>query len=333
MSFKISVIGCGNHSSLVHGPSYARYVQEHPDTVLAACCDLDESKAKAYREKFGFQKHYTDMRRMLQAEQPDAVCIVVPEHAICPTSIAVMEQGFHVLLEKPPGLTPDDTKRMIRTAEKSGVINQVAFNRRYHPMLSALKTMMAQQTDMPLQTLFYDFFRFGRTEPSFYTTAIHGIDTAKYLIGSDYKEVSFAYQDLPCAGPNVMNILLSCTFENGVIANLHFCPISGAVVERIMVNARDHTFFLRMPIWNGNDMPGEIQHMEKAKLVSSLSGLDVNPCQDMYVTDGFYAENKAFFDTVRAGTKSANDIRSALQSVEIADAIRRREAVWKRENL
>ena len=78
MSFKISVIGCGNHSSLVHGPSYARYVQEHPDTVLAACCDLDESKAKAYREKFGFQKHYTDMRRMLQAEQPDAVCIVVP---------------------------------------------------------------------------------------------------------------------------------------------------------------------------------------------------------------------------------------------------------------
>ena len=138
---------------------------------------------------------------------------------------------------------------------------------------------------------------------------------------------------MPYAGPNVMNIFLACTFENGVIAHLHFCPVSGAVIERITVNARDHTFFLRMPIWNGLDMPGELQHMKKTRLISSLSGLDVSPCHDMYVTDGFYAENKAFFDTVRAGTKSANDIRSALQSVEIADAIRRREAVWKRENL
>ena len=124
-----------------------------------------------------------------------------------------------------------------------------------------------------------------------------------------------------------MNILLDFVFENGAVAQLRFCPMTGAVLERITVNLEDHSYFLKLPIWNGLDMPGELQHIEKGRLVSSVSGLEVSPCQEMYVTDGFYAENKAFFDAVKAGRKSANDIESALQSVRIAQAIRERASV------
>lgn len=35
-------------STLVHGPSFKKYAEEYKDVCLAACCDLDEEKAKEY---------------------------------------------------------------------------------------------------------------------------------------------------------------------------------------------------------------------------------------------------------------------------------------------
>ena len=78
MSFKICTIGCGWLASKYHGPSYAGYAAKNPDTELTACCDLDESKAVEFRDRFGFQRHYVDMEEMLSTEKPSAVCVVVP---------------------------------------------------------------------------------------------------------------------------------------------------------------------------------------------------------------------------------------------------------------
>lgn len=330
MALKICVIGCGNHSALVHGPSYAKYVKEYPDTVLAACCDFSQEKAEAYREKFGFERCYTDMKVMLEKEKPDAVCIIVPEPFVCQTSIAVMEMGFHVMLEKPPGLCLAETERMIETAERTGVINQVAFNRRFLPLIQRLKDSIYSYAPNSMQNMLYEFYRYGRTEPSFETTAIHGIDAAKYIMGCDYREVHFAYQPLPQMGEKVVNILMDCVFDNGVQAQLRFCPCTGMILERISVLAQDHTFFLKTPIWDGYDAPGELVHVRAGKNVSCISGLEVCSSQEMFETNGFYEENKTFFENVRSGKKCEHDIRSTLQSVELAESIQKRVSYWKR---
>lgn len=330
MALKICVVGCGNHSSMVHGPSYVRYVREYPDTVLAACCDWDAQRAETYREKYGFRRSYTDMTRMLETEKPDAVCVIVPEHLVCPTSIAVMEMGFNILLEKPPGLCLADTERMVRTAEKAGVINQVAFNRRYLPLYSRLKELVAQHGKDSVQGLFYEFYRCHRTEPSFETTAIHGIDAARHIIGCDYQEVRFAYQPLENIGHNVVNILMDCVFENGVYGRINFCPCTGLTVERICVNAADQSFLVNTPIWDGFDTPGELLHVVQGKTVRQISGLEVCESQEMYETNGFCDENRAFFEDVRAGRKCENDIRSTLQPVALAEEIKKRSVYWKK---
>lgn len=330
MALKICTIGCGNHSAMVHGPSYQKYVKNYPDTILAACCDLSPEKAADYQQRFGFGKHYTDMHEMLDQEKPDAVCVIVPEPYICQTSIAVMELGYPVLLEKPPGLCKEETMKMIAAAEETGVINQVAFNRRYLPLNRKLKEAIGLHAKDTVQSLFYEFYRYGRREASFETTAIHGIDAAKFIIGSDYKEVRFSYLEMPKLGEKVANLLLDCVFENGVTARLNFCPCTGVVLERICVTALDQTFFLTTPIWDGVDAPGEMIHMEGCKVKSRISGLELTDSQEMFETNGFYQENEAFFENVRHGKKSENDIRSTLQSVEIAEAIKLRKILWKR---
>lgn len=330
MSFKIAVVGCGGHSCNVHGPSCRRYAQENPDTVLAGCCDLDEERAKRYQEQFGFQRYYTDVDRMLDQEKPDAVCVIVPEHLIGRMAAKVMRKGYPVMMEKPPGLTKEETLELLKTARETGVIHQVAFNRRFMPLVSLLKERLREVPQGELQTIFYEFYRYDRRESTFETTAIHGIDVVKDIVGSDYRQVRFTYQELPSLGENIANIMLECFFENGIYGQIHFCPCTGAVADRVAVNALDRSFFVETPIWNGCDVPGRLREIYRGETVCDLSGDELGWGEELYATNGFFQESRTFFDHVREGAMCRVDIGSALQSVEIAQCIRDRRPLYQK---
>ena len=331
MSFKICTIGCGSMSSHGHGPSYKKYASLYKGTVFAACCDIDPEKAAKYKDSFGFQRYYTDMDVMLDTEKPDAVCVIVPEHLTASVSIRVLEKGYPLMMEKPPGLNSEETRKMIAAAEKHNVPTQVAFNRRYMPMVVKLMEMTSLYYNTSgIQNIRYDFYRVGRFDDDFAATAIHGIDTARFLARSDYKHISFHYQPLEQFGPNVANILMDCEFESGTTAQLSFCPVSGVVVERAVINAYDHTWFMNLPVWNAADFPGKLQHYEKGKLVEDIYGNEICDDLDMYVTNGFFGENESFFNDIRAGRRPPGDLKSALQSVEIADCIRKRAKEYRK---
>src|SRR5262249_38288912 len=74
----LSQIGCGEPARSSHGPAQALYVLRHPETVLAACCDVDGEKAERYRHRSGFARSYTDALAMVEAERPEAAALVVP---------------------------------------------------------------------------------------------------------------------------------------------------------------------------------------------------------------------------------------------------------------
>jgi hypothetical protein len=117
---------------------------------------------------------------------------------------------------------------------------------------------------------------------------------------------------------------MDCTFRSGTIAQLGFCPVAGAVTERVVIHAYNHTFFLNLPIWNVSDAPGNLMHFEKGLLVQDVSGSEVSGSNEDYIINGFYAEDSSFFDDIRSGRSPIQDIKSGRQSVEIAQAIRER---------
>ena len=71
MSFKICTIGCGQHASKYHGPSYAQYAATEPDTVLAACCDIDEAKAAKFPLHSNMSQSTNGVIDWTQARLPD----------------------------------------------------------------------------------------------------------------------------------------------------------------------------------------------------------------------------------------------------------------------
>jgi predicted dehydrogenase len=330
MNFKICVIGCGQLANSHHGPAYVKYSQENSDTVLAACSDIIEQRAADFSKRFGFRRHYTDPIRMLELEHPDAVCLVVPPSVTPQIACQILLMKYPLLIEKPPGLTVDETDQMIEAARLSGTQNQVAFNRRYTPLVSLVKKLLIENvTPGDVQHLHYDFFRIGRTDADFSTTAIHGIDTVRFLAGSDYARISFHYQELPALGPTTANILMDCTFESGVTAQICFCPASGAVIERATIHTLNQIFFLKLPIWNAFDSPGSVVHVKKGEVVGSFSGPEVSTGAEDFVLNGFYHENALFFNDIRSGRMPWGNIESGRQSVEIAQLIRERRANYK----
>ena len=362
MAFKICIIGCGGISESCHGPSYVRYRLKNPDTVLAACCDIVPQKAAAYRQKFGFGRCYEDFTEMLRAEKPDAVCVTVDEDHAASVGVEVLNMGFPMFIEKPPGKDSVETQSLIRAARKSGVINQVGYNRRAMPILRKLKSMLTeaakaeatpaltpeapmpldvpppahialaqppQPLDAPLpdayfapQFIRYDFYRVRRFDDDFSDTAVHGIDAVRYIAGADYKTVHFSYQALPQFGANVKNIYMDCVMTSGLHAQLSFCPVSGVVLERATVHAKDNTWMAHTPIWaEGYDRPGELIHIRNGETAARISGAELCDGGEVYITNGFYNEDKEFFDNVKAGRPCACDLASALNTSLIKDCI------------
>ncbi len=194
--FKICCVGCGDMSIRGHGPALKHYKEANPGVELTACCDIDETRATDYREKFGFNKYYTNMQVMLDTEKPDAVCLVVPVCLTAKMAVEVMEKGYPVIMEKPPGMNRDETLKIIEAAKKYNVHNRVAFNRRYMPIVQTLKNYLEKSfKPEEIQNIQCYFSRVGRHDADFSTTAIHGIDTVKFIAESDYKRVKFVYQD------------------------------------------------------------------------------------------------------------------------------------------
>ena len=140
--FKICSIGCGPMAISGHGPAFAKYKKDYDDVCLAACCDINEDAAKAFKEQFGFETYYTDYVKMLDEVKPDVVSLLCPVRLTCPLSIDIMKRGYNIIMEKPPGKNKEEILLMKKAAEEAGVNVRTAFNRRYTPLVLKLKELL-----------------------------------------------------------------------------------------------------------------------------------------------------------------------------------------------
>lgn len=321
---KLCLVGCGGMATHGHGPAFQKYAAENSQVYLAGCCDVDAVKAEEFRKRFGFARAYTDMDEMLRTEKPDAVSLIVPVPLTEKMSIKLFEMGIPTILEKPPGMNREQTLRMMDVAARTGTIHQVAFNRRYMPMICRFKELRQVCNPHLWQ---YDFYRCGRKDADFSTTSIHAIDTVRFLAGQDYKKVSFEYLPNPAGEEFVPSILLDASFRDGQKARITFVPASGVSVERCMMHGANELISATLPYHGGRslDGSGNILHFQNHELCYNEYASET---EEDFISNGFYGENVNFLECVQKGIHPVDDIASGLQAVEIADCIRKRENIY-----
>jgi predicted dehydrogenase len=97
---------------------------------LAACCDIDQVRARDFAKRWKIPRWYIDYDDMLASEKLDAVSNVTIDAMHAPISLAAISRGLHVLCEKPLATTLADARRMRDAARRRGVVTQVNFSYR-----------------------------------------------------------------------------------------------------------------------------------------------------------------------------------------------------------
>lgn len=126
---KVAIVGCGFISTRKFIP-ICKKLKNKVD--LVSICDLNEDMLKQVGSKFGVTKTYTDLSRMLLEQRPDIVIICTPPAIHMKQAIESMENGAHVLVEKPMALTSGDCQKMVdasnRYGRKLGIMHNQVFN-------------------------------------------------------------------------------------------------------------------------------------------------------------------------------------------------------------
>jgi predicted dehydrogenase len=121
---RVGIIGAG--VGRAHAEGYAAL----PRVELAAIAGLDDERVQALAARFGVPQTFREYADMLAQPDIDAVSIAVPNALHAPVTIAALEAGKHVLVEKPLARTPDEGRAMIAAAKQAGKVLMISFNHR-----------------------------------------------------------------------------------------------------------------------------------------------------------------------------------------------------------
>jgi predicted dehydrogenase len=108
-------------------------IKASPRGELAAVASRSAAKANAYAAERDIAHVFASYEAMLASDTVDAVYIALPNHLHAEWSIKAMQQGKHVLCEKPFALTVMDVARMRAVSEETGMVLAEAFMYRHHP--------------------------------------------------------------------------------------------------------------------------------------------------------------------------------------------------------
>jgi predicted dehydrogenase len=107
--------------------------------VVGSTPDRTAAKAAA----IGVATVYPDLEAALGDDRIDVVHIASPNHVHCSQSAAVLDAGKHLVVEKPLGLTADETSELLARSIESDLIAAVCFNLRYYPLNQQVAAMIA----------------------------------------------------------------------------------------------------------------------------------------------------------------------------------------------
>ena len=141
---RIGMIGYG-FMGRAHSNGYNR-VKDFFDLeylpVLQAVAARDADKARAFADRWGYQRVETDWRKLVAADDIDAIDICTPNNLHAEIAIEAAKHGKAILCEKPLSMDAAEGERMCEAVEKAGVPNIVWYNYRRIPAVTFAKQII-----------------------------------------------------------------------------------------------------------------------------------------------------------------------------------------------
>lgn len=127
-----AIIGCGLIGK-------KRLAGMPPGAHLAVACDTNLSRAEELVKLAKTGRAVADFQSAVADPQVQAVFIATLNATLAPIALAAVQQGKHVLVEKPAAISVAELDELAAAAKKNGALVRVGYNHRYHP--AALKAV------------------------------------------------------------------------------------------------------------------------------------------------------------------------------------------------
>ncbi|MDQ6905549.1 MAG: Gfo/Idh/MocA family oxidoreductase [Chloroflexota bacterium] len=131
---RMGIVGCGGIAK-----THAKALASLPEALFAACCDIDESRAREMAEEYGVPNVFTDVHALMQSGTVDAVLVCTPHPSHALVVVAAAEAGVHVLCEKPITVDLVEADRMVDAAARAGIKFGGIFQRRFWPAAQRIR--------------------------------------------------------------------------------------------------------------------------------------------------------------------------------------------------
>ncbi|RLC55290.1 MAG: gfo/Idh/MocA family oxidoreductase, partial [Chloroflexota bacterium] len=141
--FTAILIGAGNRGH----DAYGAYALRHPDEIrFVAVAEPHDIRRARFAQAHGIppeRQFHTWEDLLALGKIADAALICTLDRMHVEPTLAALEAGYDVLLEKPMATTVADCVRLVQTAERTGRLLQICHVLRYTPFFSILHDIVA----------------------------------------------------------------------------------------------------------------------------------------------------------------------------------------------
>ena len=321
---KVAVVGAGHL-----GKEHARIYSEMSEVILVGVVDTNKDAGEAVAERCK-TRYYSSYKEILN--KVDAASVVVPTKFHYEITKELLNDGIHVLVEKPMTGTVSEAEDLIKLSRQSSVILQPGYIERFNPALEAIKKLDAS----------LKFIECHRLSPFTFRSAdigvvldlmIHDIDIILYLSKSKVKKIDAVGVNVIADKEDIANARIQ--FENGCVANITASRVSFEPMRRIRLfsensyisldyQKQEALIYKKSPKLTLKSIDVENKGVSNITDLKNFSFGDMLKIERIKMNnqEPLKKELESFIDCVKNGKQPVVSGEEGIQAIKIADVIR-----------
>jgi len=281
---KTALVGVGKVTDM-----HARALVNLKESLFTAVCGRNREKTESYAARYGIRA-YTDVAEMVAKEQIDVVIICTPHPNHKEPTIAALEAGANVLIEKPLASSLEDCDAMLEASKSyNRQIGVVCQRRWYHPAIRVKEAIDSGKIGLPV---FGTVNMLGWRDSSYYESdpwrgtwkgegggvlvnqAPHQLDMIQWFMGEidelygQWSNLNHPYIEVE----DTANAILK--FKSGAVANI------------IVSNSQKPGIYGKVHVHGENGASVGVQTDGGAMFVAGMSEILEPPVNDLWTVPG-----------------------------------------------
>lgn len=317
----VGVVGMGRM-----GRSFAQIVNQLPDARLIGVSDVVEDIGQSAAKELE-TIYFRDAQALIARPDVQAVIVATQESAHVEPSVAALEMGKGVLVEKPIADNVPDAVKIMEAAQRTGAVLQVGHVIRFNTHWVTVKQLV---DDGRIGTVQYIQTRLlnGRSAQQHlkgrcslaHFLGVHHYDFVRWVVGSEpvrvYAQSQFTV--LKAQGFDVEDSTFATfTFANGAVA---VCE-TGWILPPGHPNCSDHRAWIQ-----GTDGRLDLELLNQGIMLATddrtaFVGTSFMPKVRGEIQGAFVAEVQHFLDCVRQGREPLITAQDAFIALKMAEAV------------